>query len=177
MQSSLERTGWAEVSSCIHSLWVAGGGGGLVAKSCLTLAIPWTVARQAPLSMRFSRQEYWSGLPFSSPGDLPDPGVKPGSPALQADSFPTELQWVAGGLINGQVHPLRAGGRQRAGRPLEEQEGMVGPILHLPSVSWGTAPWLWDRGTSMHRQTGVKKNPHRASTAGHQVGVQMNWKG
>ena len=41
MQSSLERTGWAEVSSCIHSLWVAGGGGGLVAKSCLTLAIPW----------------------------------------------------------------------------------------------------------------------------------------
>ena len=96
--------------------------------------------------MRFSRQEYWSGLPFSSPGDLPDPGFEPGSPALQADSFPTELQWVAGGLINGQVHPLRAGGRQRAPRPLEEQEGMAGPILYLPSVSWGTAPWLWNRG-------------------------------
>ena len=46
-------------------------GGGLVAKSCLTLVTPWTVAHQAPLSMGFSRQEYWSGLPFPSPGDLP----------------------------------------------------------------------------------------------------------
>jgi len=51
-----------------------GGGGGLVAKLCPTLAIPWIVACQAPLSMGFSRQEYWSGLPFPSPGDLPDPG-------------------------------------------------------------------------------------------------------
>ena len=46
----------------------------------------WTVAHQVPLSMEFSRQEYWSGLPFPSPGDLPDPGIEPGSPALQADS-------------------------------------------------------------------------------------------
>ena len=46
---------------------------------------PWTVAHHAPLSMEFSRQEYWSGLPFFSPGDLPDPGIEPGSPALQAD--------------------------------------------------------------------------------------------
>ena len=45
---------------------------------------------QAPLSMEFSRQEYWSGLPFPSPGDLPNPGIEPGSPALQADSLPTE---------------------------------------------------------------------------------------
>ena len=45
------------------------------------------VAQQAPLSMRFSRQEFWSGLPFPSPGDLPDPGIEPGSPALQAYSF------------------------------------------------------------------------------------------
>ena len=45
-------------------------------------ANPWTTARQAPLSMESSRQEYWSGLPFSSPGDLPDPGIEPGSPAL-----------------------------------------------------------------------------------------------
>ena len=62
-------------------------GGGLVAKSCLTLATPWTVACQAPLSMGFSRQEYWSGLPFPSPGDLPDPGIEPRSPVLQADSL------------------------------------------------------------------------------------------
>ena len=65
--------------------------GGLVAKSCLTLVTSWTVARQAPLSIGFSRQEYWSGLPFPSPGDLSDPGIKPGSPELQADSLPTEL--------------------------------------------------------------------------------------
>ena len=66
-------------------------GGGLVANSCLTLAIPWTVACQAPLSVGFSRQEYWSGLLFPSPGDLPDPGIESGSPALQADDLPTEL--------------------------------------------------------------------------------------
>ena len=54
------------------------------------LATPWTVAHQAPLSMEFSRQEYWSGLPFLPPGDLPNPGIKPGSPALQADSLLTE---------------------------------------------------------------------------------------
>ena len=52
----------------------------------------WTVARQAPLSMGFPKQEYWSGLPFSPPGDLPDPEIEPGSPALRADSLPTELQ-------------------------------------------------------------------------------------
>ena len=54
--------------------------------------MPWTVACQALLSMRFSRQEHWSGLPFPSPGDLPNPGIKPRSPALQADSLPTELR-------------------------------------------------------------------------------------
>ena len=53
-----------------------------------SLRPPWTVALQAPLSMGFSRQEYWSGLPFPSPGDLPDPGIKPVSPALQTDSLP-----------------------------------------------------------------------------------------
>ena len=53
-------------------------------------ATPWTVARQAPLSMGFSRQEYWSGLPFPSPGDLPDPGIEPGSPALRADALTSE---------------------------------------------------------------------------------------
>ena len=51
---------------------------------------PWTVAYQAPLFMEFSRQEYWSGLPFPSPGDLPDSGIEPGSPTLQADALPSE---------------------------------------------------------------------------------------
>ena len=50
----------------------------------------WTVAHQVPPSMGFSRQEYWSGSPFPSPGDLPDPGIKPKSPALQADALTSE---------------------------------------------------------------------------------------
>ena len=53
---------------------------------------PWTVVRQTPLSMGFSRQEYWSELPFPSPGDLPDQGFEPGSPVLQADSLSSEPQ-------------------------------------------------------------------------------------
>ena len=55
-------------------------------------ATPWTVAPQAPPYMGFSRQEYWSGLPFPSPGDLPDPGIEPRSPSLQADALPSELK-------------------------------------------------------------------------------------
>ena len=70
----------------------------LVAQSCLTLETPRTVALQALLSMEFSRQEYQRGLPFPSPGDLPSPGIKPGSPALQIDSLPSETpgteMWV-----------------------------------------------------------------------------------
>ena len=53
-------------------------------------ATPWMVAYQAPLSTGFSRQENWSGLPFPSPGDLPNPGIEPGSPALQTDALPSE---------------------------------------------------------------------------------------
>jgi len=60
--------------------------------SCVQLFVTlWTVALQAPLSMEFSRQEYWSGLPFPSPGYPPHPGIKPGSPALQTDSLPSQL--------------------------------------------------------------------------------------
>ena len=78
---------------------VSGGGGGVVTKSCPTLVTPWTVACQAPLSMGFSRQEYRSGLPFPSPGHLPNPGTEPMSlqvscmsPALQVDSVPMSQQ-------------------------------------------------------------------------------------
>ena len=63
-------------------IYTACEGGGLITKSCPTLATPWTVVCQPPLSMRFSKQEYQSGLPFPSPGYLPDPGIEPGSPAL-----------------------------------------------------------------------------------------------
>ena len=58
---------------------------------CVPLfVIPWTVAYQAPQTMEFSRQEYWSGLPFPSPGDFPNPGIEPRSSALQADALPSE---------------------------------------------------------------------------------------
>ena len=53
-------------------------------------AIPWAIARQTPLSVGFPRQEYWNGLPFPSPEDLPDPGIKHATPALQVDSLPSE---------------------------------------------------------------------------------------
>ena len=59
----------------------------LVMQLCLILASSWTIACQTPLSMEFSRQEYWSGLPLPSAGDPPDPGIKPRSSALQTDSL------------------------------------------------------------------------------------------
>ena len=71
---------------------------------------PWTVAHQLPLSMEFSRQEYWSGLPFPSPGDLPDLGIEPGSPTLQADSLPSEspalVAWISRILYKCEVRKL-----------------------------------------------------------------------
>ena len=68
--------------------------------SCVWLfATAWTVTCQAPLSVGFSRQEYWSGYPFPSPGDLPDPGIKPMSPVLQVDSLPLSHQ----GMCQNQV--------------------------------------------------------------------------
>ena len=74
----------------LGTLWPENGGG-LVARLCPTLKILWTVARQTPLSMGFSRQEYWSRLPFPSLGNLSHPGIELQPPALQADDLPTEL--------------------------------------------------------------------------------------
>ena len=74
----------------------------LVAHSHTTLCDPWTIARQAPLSTGFSGQEYWRGLPFPSPGDLPDPGMEPPCPTLHVDSRPSKPE-------PGQItKPLRA---------------------------------------------------------------------
>ena len=75
-----------------------GGGGGVVAKSCLTLATPWTVAYQAPLSMGFSRQEYWSGLPYLPPWNRSHPGsepMSPTSPALAGKFCTSSTTWAA----------------------------------------------------------------------------------
>ena len=76
-------------------------------QSCPTLATLWTVARQAPLSKGFSRQEYWIGLPFPSPGDLPNPGVKPSSPALQADTLLIELAQAEIKIAGRNINNLR----------------------------------------------------------------------
>ena len=78
-------------SLMIHKKILTMYGGGLIDKLCSTLATPWTVSHQVPLSMGFSRQDYWNGLRLPSPGDLPNPGIKPWSPALQANSLPTEI--------------------------------------------------------------------------------------
>ena len=77
-------------------------GGGLVTKSCLTLMTPWTVARQSLLSMGFPRQNYCSGLPFPSAGDLPHPGTEPVSPVLQ------DVSCIEGGFFTAQP-PGKAG--------------------------------------------------------------------
>ena len=66
---------------------------------------PWTVAHQASPSMGFSRQEYWSGLPFPSPGDLPDPGIKPRSPTLEADALTSEPPGILNEVLSSlQIH-------------------------------------------------------------------------
>ena len=67
---------------------------------------PWTVAYQAPPSVGFSRQEYWSGLPFPSPGDLPNPGIELGSPALQADALPSEPPGKSGYSLSKALYKL-----------------------------------------------------------------------
>ena len=64
---------------------ICGDGGDLIAKLCPTLGTPWAIAYQSPLSLGFPRQEHWNGLPFPSSEDLPNPGIKTGSPALQVD--------------------------------------------------------------------------------------------
>ena len=74
------------------------------AQSCPTLWDPWTIACQAPPSMGFSRQEYWSGSPFPSPGDLLDPGIEPRSPALQADALTSA---PPGKPLNTRIQSLR----------------------------------------------------------------------
>ena len=76
--------------------------------SCVQLfATPWSVAHQAPPPMGFTRQEYWSGLPFPSPGDLPDPGIEPRSPALQADALTSEPPGKSLYLKSPPIKPLQ----------------------------------------------------------------------
>ena len=81
--------------SNIHRTSVASESESEVTQSCWLFVTPRTVAHQAPPSMGFSRQDYWSGLPFPSPGDLPDPGIEPGSPNFPADALTSEPPFIS----------------------------------------------------------------------------------
>ena len=105
----------------------------LVVQSCPTLATPWATAHQAPLSMRFSRQGYWSVLPFPSPGDLPNLGTEPRSPALQADSLLTELQ---GKPLDPGRGPPFCNSSTKKGFQQNQQERVT--VLLIPG--WTTLP-------------------------------------
>ena len=99
--------------------------------SCVRLfATPWTVTRQAPLSLGFSRQEYWSGLPCPPPGDLPYRGIEPGSPALQADSLPS----VPPGKPHRKMGRIRVGKRTRRERHLHRRPACWGPLPPRPTL-------------------------------------------
>ena len=136
-------------------------------ESCFHLfATPQTVAHQAPLSMGFSRQEYWSGLPFPSPGDLPDSGIKPRSPALQADfelpvsksyfetfhPFPKQApltQLLLWDWLHWEMSLREPGGQERQikGRPHRAQKG-----TRLITHKWNTS---WELTEILGRNTGV----------------------
>ena len=108
---------------------------------------PWTVAHQAPLSMAFSRQEYWSGFPFPSPGDLPNPGIEPRSPALQADTLTPEPPgkhcytiYMCNSLCNLSLIQYKK--RRRQGRKEEGKEGrerISSNIFTVERVNYNTS--------------------------------------
>ena len=105
-------------------------------------AIPWTVAHQAPLSMGFPRQEYWSGLPFSPPGDLPDPGTEPmslKSPALAGRFFTTSVTWeIHWALRQPQIRVRMEEGRHSPQRQAQHcSEALLG-LLSLPGGPFPT---------------------------------------
>ena len=104
---------WSEVKSLSH-VWF--------------FVIPWTVAYQVPLSMEFSRQEYWSRLPFPSPGDLPDPGIEPRSPALQANTLPPELPGMP------SIWPSNFTSRQIYPEETKNWKRHMYPIVHRSTI-------------------------------------------
>ena len=102
-----------------------------VAQSCPTLCDPWTVAHQAPPSMGFYRQEYWSGVPLPSPGDLPDPGIKPRSPTLQADALTSA---PPGKPLNTRIQSFRK-------PPIETQNKGIVKAMVFPVVTYQCESW------------------------------------
>ena len=108
-------------------------------------ATPWTIAYQAPPSMGFSRQEYWSGLPLPSPGDLPDPGIEPGSPTFQADALTSEPPGKPIFMQKFHYNTMKTGTSRRGLlrsilASLVAQQSRICPPMH--ETSWvGKIPW------------------------------------
>ena len=110
--------------------------------SCVQLFVTlWPVAQQAPLPMGFSRQEYWNGLPGSPPGDLPNPGMEPGSPALQAESLPSE---PPGKPIPSQFQNVSAL------RPTERPRSLRRNKRHASCLFWFRWVWTARSGVRVH---------------------------
>ena len=166
----------SQTSQCfIHIFWSIQSESE-VTQSCLTLCDPWTVAHQAPSSMGFSRQEYWSGLPFPSPGDLPDPGIEPRSPTLQADALTSappgkplniriqslELQIQVRDFKGGKEARLKeegGGGGRRGG----ERGGLTDVSCHLQIPRcYGTFPWASREG---RLELGPTRNQNQNSSS------------
>ena len=154
---------WCFKTVVLEVAWESLGYGGLTAKLCPTLATPWMVPCQDPLSMGFSRQGFWSGLSFPSLGDLPNPGIKPRSPALQAEFLPTKLWGSWTGLLRvpldcKEIKLVNPKGNQSwifIGRTVSEAEA---PILWPPDVkSWltGKDP---DAGKDWRQEKGMTED-------------------
>ena len=122
--------------------WVSGPGfechGGLVAKLCLPLATPWTVALSDSSIRGILRQEYWSGWPFPPPGDLPDPGIELESSTLQAESLPTELSKSLSFLSQETDFPPSPGARLGRGGGREVETAGLGSEGFLPGLSFAS---------------------------------------
>ena len=126
----MDRGVWQATVHGVTKSWIRLSDFSVQLLSCVRLfATPWTVAYQAPPSMGFSRQEYWSGLPFPSPGDFPDPGIEPRFLALQADTLPSEP-------------PMQETRIQSLGQENPLEKGMA---MHSSILAWRT-PWTEESG-------------------------------
>ena len=149
----------------------------LVTQSCPTLVTTWIVARQAHLSMGFPRREYWSGLPFPPPGNLPDPGIKLSSPALQVDSLPAEPSRSS---INIQIYMYMGLPRWLSGKEAACQSGDTGLIFgsgRTPGKGKGIAwklPWTEERGGLLYKGW-QSHNPVSKHTAHTWMFIRRNW--
>ena len=141
----------------------------LAAQSCPILCDPMDLALQAPLSMGFSRQEYWSGLLFPPPGDLPNPGIEPRSPALQADSSPSELPGKP--KINKKFRNLIS---QFVGLSCGKQNELGLGDSHLGEGDWLLASTGWRPGVlinSSSAQSSMTRKPLASNVNAPRLGI------